>query len=160
MPAPDPIGLEPEEMRRLGYWVVDRVVEHVEGRDDRPALNTDTPERLREALGGPVPKGPGDPVAAMTALVEVELVVLDWLRDLLGLPVGTEGVLLSGGSMANLTTEADHVRAADDLTVSGYAALSTTVLHGRTVLRLCTINPRTSVADLAGTLSRLRESFG
>ncbi len=150
----DPLGLEPEEMRRLGYWVVDRVVEHLEGRDDRPALSTGTSERLRDALGGPVPTGPGDPVEAMTALVEValatmqhtdharffarvpgpssypavlgewlgtgfqaiaaswgggagpttvELVVLEWLRDLLGLPESTEGVLLSGGSMANLT---------------------------------------------------------
>ncbi|MGH8979403.1 MAG: pyridoxal phosphate-dependent decarboxylase family protein [Acidimicrobiales bacterium] len=33
----------------------------------------------------------------------VELVVLDWLRALLGMPEGTEGVLTSGGSMANLT---------------------------------------------------------
>ena len=33
----------------------------------------------------------------------VELVALDWLRELLGLPEGTEGVMLSGGSMANIT---------------------------------------------------------
>jgi len=150
----DPLGLEPEEMRRLGYWVVDRVVEHIEGRDEQAALSTDSPERLQAVLGGPVPTGPGDPVEAMTALVEValaamqhtdharffarvpgpssypavlgewlgtgfqaiaaswgggagtttvELVVLEWLRQLLGLPEGTEGVLLSGGSMANLT---------------------------------------------------------
>jgi glutamate/tyrosine decarboxylase-like PLP-dependent enzyme len=34
---------------------------------------------------------------------EVELVVLDWFRDLLGLPSTTSGVLTSGGSEANLT---------------------------------------------------------
>ena len=33
----------------------------------------------------------------------VELVALDWLRELLGLPEGTEGVMTSGGSLANLT---------------------------------------------------------
>ena len=33
----------------------------------------------------------------------VELVVLDWLRSLLGMPEGTEGVLASGGSLANVT---------------------------------------------------------
>ena len=33
----------------------------------------------------------------------VELVVLDWLRSLLGFPEGTEGVLVSGGSQASLT---------------------------------------------------------
>ena len=33
----------------------------------------------------------------------VELVVLDWLRGLCGLPEGTEGALTSGGSVANLS---------------------------------------------------------
>ncbi|MFO1096051.1 MAG: aminotransferase class V-fold PLP-dependent enzyme, partial [Planctomycetaceae bacterium] len=33
----------------------------------------------------------------------VELIVVDWLRRLLGMPAGTEGVLVSGGSLANLT---------------------------------------------------------
>ena len=33
----------------------------------------------------------------------LELVVVEWLREQLGLPAGTEGVLVSGGSMANLT---------------------------------------------------------
>jgi len=32
----------------------------------------------------------------------VELVVIDWLRALLGMPAGTEGILVSGGSHANL----------------------------------------------------------
>jgi len=32
----------------------------------------------------------------------VELVVIDWLRSLLGMPEGTEGVLVSGGSLANI----------------------------------------------------------
>ena len=40
----------------------------------------------------------GSPGAAM-----VETVVLDWLRDLCGLPLGTQGLFVSGGSMANLT---------------------------------------------------------
>ena len=33
----------------------------------------------------------------------LELVVLDWLRQLLGLPDGTQGIIVSGGSMANFT---------------------------------------------------------
>ena len=33
----------------------------------------------------------------------VELVVLDWLRELCGLPAGSEGLFVSGGSAANLT---------------------------------------------------------
>jgi glutamate/tyrosine decarboxylase-like PLP-dependent enzyme len=37
----------------------------------------------------------------------------------------------------------------------GYAAPSTTVLRGRTVLRLCTINPRTTDAEIDETVARL-----
>ena len=34
----------------------------------------------------------------------------------------------------------------------GYAAPSTTVVRGRVVLRLCTINPRTTFEDVDATL--------
>jgi glutamate/tyrosine decarboxylase-like PLP-dependent enzyme len=37
------------------------------------------------------------------APTEVELVVLEWFRELLGMPMGTGGLLTSGGSEANLT---------------------------------------------------------
>jgi glutamate/tyrosine decarboxylase-like PLP-dependent enzyme len=158
-------------MRRLGYWVVDAVVDHFEGARETPAIQTGTPEELMGALGGPVPEEPGDPIEAMTRLVDtalaqmqhgdhprffarvpgpssfagvlgewlgtgfnalvaswtggsgpaaVELVVLEWLRELLGLPAGTEGVLCSGGSLANLT----GLAAARDTQGDGVAYLS------------------------------------
>jgi glutamate/tyrosine decarboxylase-like PLP-dependent enzyme len=150
----DSLGMDPGEMRRLGYWVVDRVVEHFEHGADGPAVLVGDPQDLQAALGGPVPVGPGDPEAALKSLVDValshmqhgdhpryfarvpgpstyagvlgewlgtgfqaiaaswlggsgpstvELVVCEWLRALLGLPEATDGVLLSGGSMANIT---------------------------------------------------------
>jgi aromatic-L-amino-acid/L-tryptophan decarboxylase len=37
----------------------------------------------------------------------------------------------------------------------GYTAPSTTILEGRTVARLCTINPRTTNQDIEGTIERL-----
>ena len=37
------------------------------------------------------------------APTQVELVVLDWFRELLGMPSGAGGILTSGGSEANLT---------------------------------------------------------
>src|SRR5699024_9909966 len=37
----------------------------------------------------------------------------------------------------------------------GYAAPSTTILDGRTVARLCTINPRTTDEDVINTISRM-----
>lgn len=44
--------------------------------------------------------GSWDEAAGVSRL---ELVVLDWFRQWLGMPVGTDGVLVSGGSAANLT---------------------------------------------------------
>jgi glutamate/tyrosine decarboxylase-like PLP-dependent enzyme len=141
-------------MRRLGYWVVDRVVEHFEQGAEGPAIKTSPAGDLHRALGGPVPEAPGDPIKAMQTLVDValsnmqhgdhpryfarvpgpssyagvlgewlgtgfnviaaswagssgpstvELVALDWLAQLLGLPDGTEGILMSGGSLSNMT---------------------------------------------------------
>jgi aromatic-L-amino-acid decarboxylase len=40
---------------------------------------------------------------AGSALAEIELVVIDWLRQFCGLPETAGGLFLSGGSMANLT---------------------------------------------------------
>jgi glutamate/tyrosine decarboxylase-like PLP-dependent enzyme len=152
--ADDPLALDAVTMRDLGYWVVDRVVEHFERLPDQPAIVTAAPGDLAAALGGPPPLEGGDPLAAMETLVNValaamqhgdhpryfarvpgpssypavlgdwlatgfnaiasswtggsgvsavELVTLDWLRGLLGLPEGVEGLMTSGGSLANLT---------------------------------------------------------
>lgn len=148
------LSIPPDEMRRLGYWVVDRVIEHFEHGDEGPAVLVGDPDDLADALGGPLPHEPGDPLQAMQTLVDValrnqqhgdhpryfarvpgpssfagvlgdwlgtghqtiaaswaggsgpatvELVVCEWLASVLGLPDTTEGVLLSGGSMANIT---------------------------------------------------------
>jgi glutamate/tyrosine decarboxylase-like PLP-dependent enzyme len=150
----DTLGMSAEEMRRLGYAVVDRVVERHRNRHCEPVVTAGSPAELRELLGGPIPDEPGDVDGAIAQLVEValaqqqhgdhpryfarvpgpssfaavlgdwlatgfntiaaswsggagpstvELVVVDWLRQLAGLPEGTEGVLVSGGSLANLT---------------------------------------------------------
>jgi aromatic-L-amino-acid decarboxylase len=50
----------------------------------------------------------------------VELVVLEWLRQLIGLPEGTEGVFTSGGSLANATA----LIVARNITGPGVAYLS------------------------------------
>jgi aromatic-L-amino-acid decarboxylase len=151
--VPEPLSLPPEEMRRLGYRVVDRIVEHLGELGELPPIRVGDAGELRAALGGPPPETPGDPDAALDALfgqvlpflqlpdhprffarigspsnyvsvlgdlastgynvftgswtggsgpAMVELVVLDWLRELCGLPDGAEGVLVSGGSVATL----------------------------------------------------------
>ena len=55
--------------------------------------------------------------------------------------------------------DAAHVRAAAAVTQDGFAAVSPTVLRGRTVFRLCTINPRTTTDDLDRTVALLAEAL-
>jgi glutamate/tyrosine decarboxylase-like PLP-dependent enzyme len=52
-------------------------------------------------------------------------------------------------------SHADHTTRAAAVGATGYAAVTTTLLQGRSVLRLCTINPTTTEEDVAGTLARL-----
>lgn len=151
---PDVLTLPPEHMRSLGYHLVDLVVDHLTGLDQRPALSLTDADTLREALGGPLPTG-GDDLRAQLDLLAghavpaqqhgdhpryfarvpgpssfagilgewlavgtqtiasswgggsgpttVELVATEWLRDALGLDSRCEGILQSGGSLANLT---------------------------------------------------------
>ena len=51
--------------------------------------------------------------------------------------------------------DALHVRVADRMLADGFALVITTVLNGRTVLRVCTIHPNTTEEDIAGTVERL-----
>jgi glutamate/tyrosine decarboxylase-like PLP-dependent enzyme len=50
---------------------------------------------------------------------------------------------------------ADHAKRANRLSESGFATVSTTRLHGRPALRLCTINPLTTAEDIQHTLDLL-----
>ncbi len=43
----------------------------------------------------------------------------------------------------------------DGIVEDGHAMLTTTVLNGQTVLRLCTINPRTSEDDIRSTVEMI-----
>ena len=151
---PDILRLPPEQMRELGYWVVDRVIEHLESLEVQPALQTGDAGVLRGLLDEGVPFLPHDVRTDLQTLADVvlanqqhgdhpryfarvpgpssfpailgewlgvgmqsiasswvggsgpttlELTVLDWLRDAIGLPASAAGLLVSGGSMANAT---------------------------------------------------------
>ena len=199
----DTLGLEVEEMRRLGYRMVDLVLDHFQHKADRPAIRTGTPAALRAALGGPLPEAPGDADAALDLLVAeclghmqhgdhpryfarvpgpssfaavlgewlatghnaicaswvggsgpaaLELVVVDWIRELMGMPAGSEGVLVSGGSLANLTafaaaraslgqgvaylTDQTHSSLARDLRALGFASSEIRILTSDDSLRM------------------------
>lgn len=153
-PPADTLGLSEEQMRALGYQVVDMVVKHLAGRSEEPAVAVASRKSLEAAVGGAVPQEPSDPAEALVALRDLvlpymqhgdhpryfarvpgpssfaailgdwlatgynamaatwvggsgpatlELVVIDWIRQLVGMPEATQGIILSGGSMANFT---------------------------------------------------------
>lgn len=49
-------------------------------------------------------------------------------------------------------------RISKEITAGGYAQIFTTELHGKTVLRMCTINPRTEERDILNTIQKLAQS--
>ena len=67
---PAPLSLPPEDMRRLGYALVDRLVEHAEGLGEAPPLRVGEPEALTAAIGGPPPDAPGDAAQELATLFE------------------------------------------------------------------------------------------
>jgi aromatic-L-amino-acid/L-tryptophan decarboxylase len=150
----EPLDLDPEAMRELGYRVVDLLVERAirldETRAWRGASRAEMESRLREPppeaatdfdeivrrlsadvlpfaghhdhprFFGYIPSCPtwpgvlGDFLASGVNVFQgtwlqsagastVELVVLDWFRQWVGYPGQASGVLVSGGSQANLT---------------------------------------------------------
>jgi aromatic-L-amino-acid/L-tryptophan decarboxylase len=150
----DQLELSADEMRSLGYRVVDLLTDHLTHIRDRRVGAKGTPERLRAALMEPLPQtprtadeifarlerdvfsnilnilhprffafvpGPSNFVSVMadalaagfnvfngswlggSGAAALELTVIDWLRQLCGLPEQAGGLFVSGGSMANLT---------------------------------------------------------
>jgi aromatic-L-amino-acid/L-tryptophan decarboxylase len=150
----DPLELEPEAMRRLGYRAVDLLVERLAALGDGPAWHGADRAEMEERLREPPPAGPEDGERLLERLAldvlpfaghhdhprffafvpscptwpsilgdflvagsnifagtwlqsagasTAELVVIDWFRQWLGWPPQTSGILLPGGSQANLT---------------------------------------------------------
>lgn len=59
--------------------------------------------------------------------------------------------------MAEKELDELNARISSDLIMGGYAMLSPTVMSGRLVLRMCTINPRTTREDIDGTVKAMEE---
>lgn len=195
MQEPANLELTPEQMRVLGYRVVDLLVEHFGHLKDLPVGERGQPEVLRARLMTPPPEEPGDAmellsflerevfpnnlkvdhprffafvpgpnnfVSAMadalaagrnvfngtwlggSAAAMLELTVIGWLRSFCGLPESAGGVLVSGGSVANLTAlaAARHIMLDDDLT--GAVAYLSDQTHSSVVRALRVIGLRAS----------------
>ena len=150
------LSLSSEEMRALGYRVIDMIVEHIETVPEKPVAHAHKGARpgLEARLREPLPEHATAPEAVLEQLQRdvfshlshadhprffafipspsnyvsvladalavgfnvfqgtwiessgpsvVEMVVIDWLRQLCAMPETTGGLCVSGGSMANLT---------------------------------------------------------
>jgi glutamate/tyrosine decarboxylase-like PLP-dependent enzyme len=149
----DPLALDAETMRRLGYRAVDMLVDRLTD-PSIPPLRRATPDEMAARLGGPPPEEPqefeevlrrldedvlpfmskgdhpgffayipfsgtwpgalGDFIASATNVYagswmeaagpsQLEVEVIGWFKDWVGYPAEAAGVLVSGGSAANLT---------------------------------------------------------
>ena len=166
MPIDSKLQLSPDEMRRLGYRIIDQIVEHYESLPELPTVKFSSRKTLEAKLRESVPENPteidllldqlqrdvlsniahvthprffafipepGNFVGAMADALasgfnvfagtwiggsgpaQIELVTIDWLRELCGLPPEAGGLFVSGGSMANLTAlaAARHIKLDD-----------------------------------------------
>jgi aromatic-L-amino-acid/L-tryptophan decarboxylase len=151
--ADETLSLDPEEFRRLGHHVIDRLAEQLATLDAKPPIAPLDPSWSAASVPG-CPDGPTDPEQALSFLFDeilargqrtthprffarvsspsnplsvladlagagvnvfagswvggagasaVELAVVEWLREWMGLPEGAEGTLVSGGSIGTLT---------------------------------------------------------
>lgn len=166
--SPPLLQLPPEQLRRIGYRIVDLLVEHEQSLPDKPVVQMldgrAARKRVREPFSeqGLAPEaaieevvrdvlstithvnhprffafvpGPGNLVSGLAEALaagynvfagtwmegsgpaEVELHTIDWLRQICGLPETAFGLLVSGGSVANLTAlaVARRVRLGDQI---------------------------------------------
>src|SRR5262245_44281526 len=162
MPIDSKLQLSGDEMRSLGYRIVDQIVEHFEALANKPVTHVSPRVELEAGLREPLPEEPtpvdtlldqlqrvvwpnigsvqhprffafipspsnfvsvmADALAAGfnpfagnwlegSGPAQIELVTIDWLREMCGLPETAGGLFVSGGSMANLTALATARRA-------------------------------------------------
>src|SRR6185436_5775216 len=149
----DPLALDADEMRAMGYRVVDLLVDRIARLPSEPVLREGSRDELEARIDGPAPERPvpfdelldrldrdvlpfvghfahprffgyipgagtwpgalGDLIASAmnidsgswreaSGASQLELTVLDWFRAWIGYPPSSAGVLVSGGSAANL----------------------------------------------------------
>ena len=190
----DQLKLSREEMRSLGYRVVDLLVDHFANKEEAPIGRSPGRDELEARLREDLPEAGQDPDAVLdqveedvlpntmridhprffgfvpgpnnfisvladalasgfnvfsgtwisgAAAAEVELVVVDWLRELCGLPDTAGGLFTSGGSMANVTGLAAARHAVLDDEVDGAVAYCSDQTHSSVdrALRLLGFGP-------------------
>lgn len=148
------LQVDPKEMRRLGYKVIDMLVDHFENLSQRPVCNRTTRDEMEAKLRTVLPEaaissdeifaqlqdnilknisytdhprffafvpGPNNFIGVLGDILasgfnvfsgtwaeasgpsEIEIIILDWFKEIFGFPKNAGGICVSGGSTANLT---------------------------------------------------------
>lgn len=98
-------------------------------------------------------------MASFRAAIERGFALAEFFQERLGRMPGWE--IITPAQMAvvcfrySAADDAAHLRLVQAIIDDGFAMITSTVLRGRTVLRVCTINPRTTDSDIAAALERL-----
>ncbi|MFL5844397.1 MAG: pyridoxal phosphate-dependent decarboxylase family protein [Solirubrobacteraceae bacterium] len=98
------LQLPPDELRQLGYRIVDAIVAHGQELPDGAPLQTGSPADLQGRLAGPPPDGPGDPGAAVDTLLRDVLPFMqhgDHPRFFARVPSPSNGVSALGDALAS-----------------------------------------------------------
>jgi len=64
----DPFALNPEEMRKIGYTVIDKIVDHYSELEKKKVLNMKSDEELTPFFGGEIPLKSSDPIELIEQL--------------------------------------------------------------------------------------------
>jgi glutamate/tyrosine decarboxylase-like PLP-dependent enzyme len=164
------LTLSGEDMRALGYRVVDLLVQHFEELPRKPVSRKADRATLEARLREPTPEhgmGPLEVLDQVQRDVLSNIMHTDHPRFFAFVPspsnlVGVMADALASGFnvFAGTWLEASGPAQIELVTIDwlrqayGFAMVSSTVLRGNTV---CTINPRTTEDDLRATIKRLDE---
>jgi aromatic-L-amino-acid/L-tryptophan decarboxylase len=77
------------------------------------------------------------------------------LRSMAGWEIATSAQMAVVCFRYAAASDSDHLRLVQAMLEEGFALVTSTTLRGRTALRMCTINPRTTEADIEQTLARV-----
>jgi hypothetical protein len=148
------LRLSRKEMQEIGYYIMDLLIDHIDQINNKSVTSKMDRATLEHRLREPLPEN-GEDIRVILQKLQQDVfkanMKVDHTRFFALIPspsnfIGVIADMLSSGII-------------DKMIEDGYAMLSTTVLKGKTVLRMCLINPRTSIEEIKQTIHKL-EGFG
>lgn len=145
------LQLSVEQMRKLGYRVIDMLVDHFDALPNKRVTKKASRRAIEQKLRDPIPERGLDVDAVLQQQEEGLWFRVDGAYGAVAILSPREAPRLAGMDRA-LSRQM-----VEEMITNGFAMRSSTVLRGRSALHLCTINPRTTDSVLEATIGRLQE---